>query len=250
MNAIKRKIADSSGSSIFLAMLMFFMCLTVGGVVLAAAMTNAGKHALAREREQAYLTVGSAARMILAQIDNDSASLLKRIVENENNSGETVGSSEITVSEEGLFKDITGEFTRTVFPLRYPSDDSFALAAENTVMPSLLPERTIYVTASEEPELDGVTAVFSMDAGFNITVRLCITPPEDGSDYEDCVMIVRVPATLTQGAQSLSETDYPIASGEKDEAGDDIMTLYTVRERSMRVDIIWGAGAVERGEVQ
>ncbi len=68
MNMIRNKLREKSGVSIFMGLLFLIVCLFVGAVVLTASTAAAGKLAEQREREQDYLNVASAARLVKERI--------------------------------------------------------------------------------------------------------------------------------------------------------------------------------------
>lgn len=64
MNMIRNKLREKNGLSIFMGLIFLLVCLMVGTVVLAASTAAAGKIAQQRNREQDYLNVASAARLL------------------------------------------------------------------------------------------------------------------------------------------------------------------------------------------
>jgi len=63
-NAAQRKLQSQAGASLFIALLFFLVALTVGAVILTAAVTDAGRIARNRQEQQAYLAVSSAAMLV------------------------------------------------------------------------------------------------------------------------------------------------------------------------------------------
>ncbi len=68
MNMIRNKLREKSGVSIFMGLLFLLVCLFVGTVALTASTAAAGRLAKQREREQDYLNVASAARLVKERI--------------------------------------------------------------------------------------------------------------------------------------------------------------------------------------
>ncbi len=68
MNLIRNKLREKSGASIFMGLMFLLVVLFVGAVVLTASTAAAGKLAEQREREQDYLNVASAARLVKGRI--------------------------------------------------------------------------------------------------------------------------------------------------------------------------------------
>lgn len=71
---ISRKLKDNSGASILLALLFFLLCALAGSVVLAAGSAAAGRMKDVNAKEQAYLSVISAAELLREEIDGKSIS--------------------------------------------------------------------------------------------------------------------------------------------------------------------------------
>ncbi len=64
MQRIRQKLHSSAGVSMLIALLFFLVCLTVGSLILTAATTSASKTRGRYERQQDYLAVASAARLL------------------------------------------------------------------------------------------------------------------------------------------------------------------------------------------
>ncbi len=67
-NAVRNKLHSQSGTSLLIALLFFLTALTVGAVVLTAAVTNAGRTERNRQEQQAYLAVSSAAMLVKEEL--------------------------------------------------------------------------------------------------------------------------------------------------------------------------------------
>lgn len=63
-----KKMTNTSGASIFIALLFFLMCSLAGSVVLTAASSSAGRLANLKEDEQSYYSVVSAAKLLKQEI--------------------------------------------------------------------------------------------------------------------------------------------------------------------------------------
>jgi len=68
MSMLWNRLREKSGASIFMGLIFLLVCLTVGTVALTASTAAAGKLAQQRQREQDYLTVASAARLVKKRI--------------------------------------------------------------------------------------------------------------------------------------------------------------------------------------
>jgi hypothetical protein len=71
-----KKAAAKRGASLIIAMMVFLLCSLVGGAILAAASTNAGRIAGQRESGQNSLAVSSAARLLQAKLISGGANSL------------------------------------------------------------------------------------------------------------------------------------------------------------------------------
>jgi len=91
MNMIRNKLREKSGVSILMGLLFLLVCLFVGTVALTASTAAAGKLAEQQEREQDYLNVASAARLVKDRICKLTYTYTK--------SGETLGSGTLTTSD-------------------------------------------------------------------------------------------------------------------------------------------------------
>lgn len=68
MARIAEKLKDRQGVSLLIALMYFLVSLTIGTIVLTAATASYGKLSSLRRREQDYLNVSSAARLLRDQI--------------------------------------------------------------------------------------------------------------------------------------------------------------------------------------
>ena len=70
MEALKKKIKSSRGSSLLIAMLFMLACMTIGASIFMVADANASKAASNRDIQQKYLAVSSAVRMIVDELES------------------------------------------------------------------------------------------------------------------------------------------------------------------------------------
>ena len=70
MKTLFEKIRNSRGASMLIALLVFFLAIFSGTVALTMASSNAGRYTHEREDQQAYLSVASAAKLILGKLEN------------------------------------------------------------------------------------------------------------------------------------------------------------------------------------
>lgn len=66
--AIEKKLDNTQGASMLIALLFFLVAMMVGAVVLTAAFTNAGRVTRNRQEQQKYLAVASAAELVKEDI--------------------------------------------------------------------------------------------------------------------------------------------------------------------------------------
>ncbi len=64
MSSLRQKLHSPAGVSMLIALLFFLVCLTVGSLILTAATANASKTRGRYAREQDYLALASAARLL------------------------------------------------------------------------------------------------------------------------------------------------------------------------------------------
>lgn len=69
MRELRKKLHSQSGASILLALLFLLACMMVGGSVLAAAVSNAGKLRSNYEEQQRYLALSSALRLVAGELE-------------------------------------------------------------------------------------------------------------------------------------------------------------------------------------
>ena len=67
--SIRKKLNSTQGASMIIALIFFLLTIGVGGMLLTAATTNAGRLSHLAEEQQAYLTTSSAARLLRDQLD-------------------------------------------------------------------------------------------------------------------------------------------------------------------------------------
>ncbi len=60
MEKLRRKLKDSRGATIILALLFLLLCMMVAATLLMAAVSNAGKAQRSRAEQQKHLTLSSA----------------------------------------------------------------------------------------------------------------------------------------------------------------------------------------------
>ena len=68
MNCIRKKLHSDRGASMAMALVYFLICLTVGGVVLTAAVSNVSRVERNRQEQQEYLAVASASQLLSEDI--------------------------------------------------------------------------------------------------------------------------------------------------------------------------------------
>ncbi len=68
-NAAFRKLSGKRGASVLIALLIFFLAALSGTIVLTMATSNAGRYTHEKEDQQSYLSVISAANLILSKLE-------------------------------------------------------------------------------------------------------------------------------------------------------------------------------------
>lgn len=69
MKTMRNKLRTKSGSTIIFALVFFLFCAMIGGIILTSAYTNVNRAAKARDTQQSYFTVSSAARLIAEELE-------------------------------------------------------------------------------------------------------------------------------------------------------------------------------------
>lgn len=67
---VKKKLQNQRGASIIITMVLFLLCVMVSSVIIAAAASGSSRNVERTERERAYLSVTSAANVLVDEFEN------------------------------------------------------------------------------------------------------------------------------------------------------------------------------------
>ncbi len=154
MNLIRNKLREKSGASIFMGLMFLLVVLFVGAVVLSASTAAAGKLAEQREREQDYLNVASAARLVKGRI----CKLTYTYKSTKNASGNvTSKGSELTASDGPAGVVILGEELKELCGSLEASpavseEKPFEIKLSSAAIPSDVDWKTVYGSLSMETD--------------------------------------------------------------------------------------------------
>lgn len=140
-----KKCNNTSGASIFIALLFLLMCSLAGSTILTAASTSSGRLVNLKKDEQSYYAVTSAARLLKKEIEGEKYSRYKIISK----------SGEINDYNEKPSKDLK----------------DFLQKAADEVYESRRFEDS-WIIKTSESVIEDVVAHFSIDEQYNITINL------------------------------------------------------------------------------
>lgn len=162
---IKQKLNSKRGASLVLALFLLLVCSFSGAAALTAASANAGRFEKRVKYQQQYLSVSSAANLIIDEInryiDPDKKLKFYRTESGQYGYGETAG--EEPYPEDGLIYAICD--IKALLDFRYN--------AENSKTPIPPPARDLTITVADNDCFDKVTAHLEYrEAGENVNFKL------------------------------------------------------------------------------
>lgn len=210
MKIVRKKLASKCGASIVLALVFFLICTVVGGIVLTSAVSNAGRLSHAESEQQAYLTSSSAAQLVRDELQNQE------------------------------FQAVTTTVDANAPTTVYPSTPSGQILAETVTAwakyrmgDSLLPSGVLTITATED-SIDDITATFSMDETYAITVIFRLADAE-----------VQYPLTLKIPATAQEDTVTAVNRIVETVNGVETIRYETVITTTLSIQ--WGTGTITKG---
>lgn len=192
----RKKCKSTSGASILIALFFLLMCALAGSVVLTAASTSSGRLVNLKKNEQSYYTVLSAAKLLKKEIEGEKYSRYQIV--SQSNELLTDGYNEMP--KKGM-KDFLKKAADQVFESQSFYSDRWTIKASETV-------------------IEEVTAQFSMDTHYNITIKF-------SQGNRDCTL--RIPAVLSEN---------------KEEAIDDELLMGTGIRKT--TTLIWTEGEIQK----
>lgn len=176
---LQRKLHTTSGATILLALLFFLLCAVAGSAVLAAGTAASGRIAGLTDRQQAYYSVTSAARLIRDEIEGQKVSVYKK-------RDDTTGTLYYKEEPAGKWKELLE-----------------TLAAQVTADSDKGAYKSAYViiTPWSGAKADAVEAEITIDKDYNLEIQLQI----DDEDAYACT--ITIPAAVAQKAQETTALD-------------------------------------------
>jgi hypothetical protein len=230
MKKASAKLHSESGASIILALVFLLICLGVGAMVLASASVNIHKETGARERQEEYLSISSAARLIKAAYGNSSCTI----------------SESFTDYTCGIDADVTAPAVRdTTNKLTSAACDVFRASAQFDNSGSGFAGETFTVKpdGTHGGDMKDVSVSFSMDDNYN--AKFVLTCEGDATNAYAMTLTFRAVAEKNSAAASMEcshqETD---AKGSKY----DVAYPYTVTTNTASVK--WDAGEITKGAAE
>lgn len=203
MNSIRKKLSDSRGESMLMAMLLLLVAVIASSVMLSAAVTAANTSRSDHDQQQAMLTVTSAAELMQ---DNFSVSAYSVVTLYTINDDHTLTAQPPIYKEaEGAFSGILNDAMAALNQSpNVPYEGSFQLTAEGYDPVDI--QLRISRTALNSTTRDTLTALFSTEKarilltmnGLHELVRQ--TDATTGRIQQDTVTVKWVPDTIRRPA--------------------------------------------------
>lgn len=152
--AVTKRMRDTSGASIVIALVFFLICGIVGSVVLTAASVEAKTVHTHKEMQQAELTVGSAAQLLANQLGGDAVQITDIKKED----------GKLTASVDGI---------TSLFGQSYWTETQAAAAAAGTPSSNTY-QISVHPPGESSSLVDTVYAKIELDADRNLTATLSL----------------------------------------------------------------------------
>lgn len=182
---LRKKCKSTSGASILIALFFLLLCATVGSVILSAASTSSGRLSNLKNNEQSYYAVSSAAKLLRKEIEGEKYSRYEIF----SDSNQTLTGGYYKIPERGM-KDLLIKAADQVFESESP-DFSYS--------------DTLIIETSETT-IEEVTAKFTMDTQYNITVEL---------SQGNTVCTLSIPVVLSEKEEEVIVDNEELAKTEK-----------------------------------
>lgn len=237
MKNARKKLNSKQGATIVLALLFFLICAVIGGIVLASASANAGRLSHIRQEQQAYLNLGSAAKLIREEIAGTEFTHETEIVtigegaEEEKLSEETI----IELTPDGAFAEILEKFATEIAEEENPVEQK----ADITITPDA------HIGA-----LGVVKGNILMETNYNVTIVLM--------DEEDYAMTIYFRADVTENEKTEVDVEPGTRSGREAEeaegeapaaeeraAGED--ETHEEKTKTTEISVRWDSAIITKG---
>lgn len=209
------KTSCRRGASLIIAMMVFLICSLVGGTILAAAATNAGRISGQRESGRNSLAADSAARLLQAKLAS-------------------CGVNSLTAAKSGSSVSFTAPAAASdpILRVLYEPAVRVFLASSGTISPSFVNFRGFEKTAGEPvsvsrflaasgtfsvspksglgEDFPEVSAAYSMDSSYTLT---CTLTAGTGSNRQSLLLVTKAAVSVSGNTSSILWSD-PVISGE------------------------------------
>lgn len=186
MERVREKLHSRTGASMLIALLFFLVAMVVGGVVLTAASTNAGRVERNRREQQNYLAVASAAELVKEDIAGEPAAAFTAAYR------KTVVDTFYPAEYNELGELVSPSYTTRDTSYQFETGETYGAKMENSaLMPGLLEELkriygdTLPPGVTGVPKLD-VTTDVDLELAFGaedmpaVAGSLAVSPADDG----------------------------------------------------------------------
>lgn len=99
---VKRKIKSETGATIALALLLFMVCVVIGGIILAAATASSGRFSELKKTDARYYAVMSSVELLAKELTEKTVTIQQTRVERQNQLHQTIGTPAYTTTINGI----------------------------------------------------------------------------------------------------------------------------------------------------
>ena len=273
-----KKIKQQNGSSILIALALFLICAMVASSVIVAAASGSTRNVNRVDKQQAYLSISSAAGMLLKELDSVGQFVGSATKKEYGCSQYAKDGCKEHYTYLGVGRDIIGyKFTdcpmgreATILPELCVSDEVFSehRMDESSAVKGLLKEviedaslcicqgnaltgyQTTFTIDAGEQRLPVVTCDFSMDSSYDITLVLhtdvseyAVTIFLEGHSFKDDVL-------LTEDLPCTHEVYYKVKQGDHYVTRVNDAYVFTSGKKYIeKLNVTWDAPKLTKGDV-
>lgn len=232
MKTVFRKLHSESGASIILALVFLLICLGVGAMILASASVNIHKETSARDRQEQYLSIASAARLLKSTCADSECTM------SESRTVYTCGYTEHSPFTIPAVIDNTNKLTAASY-------DVFRASAEFDSSGSGFAAATFIITPDDNHsgDMKNVSVAFSMDENYNATFVLTSA----GDDTEAYAMTLTFKAAVTKNT---SYQNGECTHSETDGEGNSYDASYPYTVTTNTTSVRWDGGEITKGAAE
>lgn len=224
-----QKLRSESGASIILALVFLLICLSVGAMILASASVNIHKETSARDQQEQYLSIASAARLLKSAYADSECTM------SESRTVYTCGYAEHNPFTTPAAIDNTNKLTAASY-------DVFRAAAEFDNWGSGFTAKTFNVAPdnNHSGDMKNVSVAFSMDANYNATFVLTAA----GDDTKAYAVTLTFKAAVTKNT---SYQNGECTHSETDNDGNRYDASYPYTVTMNTTSVKWDGGEITKG---